>query len=49
MELMNVAGDPAYADVFADMLAKLDAKQADIGDMPEHDSRAVLARLDRAP
>ncbi|MCJ8521102.1 arylsulfatase A-like enzyme [Pseudorhizobium tarimense] len=45
MELKNVAGDPAYAEVFAEMLAKLDAKQADIGDVPEHDTAAVLASL----
>lgn len=44
-ELMNVAADPAYAEVFEMMLAKLDAKQADIGDVPEHDSTAVLATL----
>jgi arylsulfatase A-like enzyme len=43
LELVNVAGDPAYADVFAAMLAKLDAKMAEIGDVPEHDSRTVLA------
>ena len=31
------------------MLAKLDAKMRDIGDVPEHDSAAVLAaRLERA-
>ena len=47
-ELMNLAADPAYADIFAGMLAKLDAKMADIGDLPEHDSVAVLAALQRA-
>ncbi|TMV91873.1 sulfatase [Thioclava sp. BHET1] len=45
MELMNVAHDPAHADIFARMLAKLDAKQAEIGDIPEHDSAVVLAGL----
>ena len=45
MELLNVAKDPAYVHVFIDMLAKLDVKQADIGDTPEHDSRSVLAGL----
>ncbi|SDG89989.1 sulfatase family protein [Alloyangia pacifica] len=48
MELMNVAADPAYAEVFADLLAKLDAKQAAIGDIPQHDSTAVLASLSKA-
>jgi arylsulfatase A-like enzyme len=44
-ELMNLAGDPVYAEVFRDMLAKLDAKMAEIGDIPEHDSAAVLEKL----
>lgn len=44
-ELTNVAADPAYAGIFKDMLAKLDAKTAEIGDVPEHDSVAVLAGL----
>ncbi|ODT81196.1 MAG: hypothetical protein ABS76_12145 [Pelagibacterium sp. SCN 64-44] len=44
-ELTNVAADPAYAGIFKDMLAKLDAKMAEIGDVPEHDSVAVLAGL----
>lgn len=48
MELTNVANDPAYAQVFADMLVKLDTKQAQIGDAPEHDSQAVLASLLKA-
>ncbi|GLQ56397.1 sulfatase [Devosia nitrariae] len=42
-ELHNRAGDPAYREVFVRMLAKLDAKMAEIGDLPEHDSRVVLA------
>lgn len=45
-ELMNLAGDPAHADVFRRMLAKLDARMAAIGDIPEHDSASVLATLE---
>src|SRR5690606_18722013 len=44
-ELRNLAGEAAYAHVFREMLPKLDAKMAEIGDIPEHDSAAVLARL----
>lgn len=44
-ELHNRANDPHYADIFKAMLGKLDAKMAEIGDLPEHDSRAVLAGL----
>jgi len=44
-ELFNLAGDPAHAGVFRDMLAKLDKRMADIGDLPEHDSAQVLASL----
>lgn len=44
-ELFNLAEDPAYTDVFAMMLAKLDGKMAEIGDIAEHDSRMVLAGL----
>ena len=40
---MNLADDPAYDAVFRSMLAKLDARMAEIGDVPEHDSDAVLA------
>jgi arylsulfatase A-like enzyme len=47
-ELHNVAADPAYAEVFEMMLGKLDAKMADIGDLPEHDSKVVLGQLRRA-
>jgi hypothetical protein len=36
-ELVNRADDPAYAEVFGEMLAKLDAKMAEIGDLPRHD------------
>jgi arylsulfatase A-like enzyme len=46
-ELHNRATDPAYAAIFAAMLAKLDGKMAEIGDIPEHDSKAVLDRLGR--
>jgi hypothetical protein len=31
--------------VVRDMIAKLDAKIAEVGDIPEHDSAAVLAGL----
>ena len=44
-ELFNRAEDPAYRDVFIAMLARLDRKMAEIGDIPEHDSAAVLATL----
>lgn len=44
-ELRNAAGDPTYSGVFRQMLAKLDAKMAEIGDVPEHDSAHVLAGL----
>lgn len=46
-ELHNRAHDPDYADIFADMLGKLDAKMAEIGDLPEHDSATVLAAISR--
>ena len=42
-ELTNLAGDPAYDEVFDQMLAKLDGKMANIGDLPEHDSAAIRA------
>ncbi|GGA62108.1 sulfatase family protein [Pelagibacterium lentulum] len=41
-ELKNVADDPRFFDVFAQMLAKLDTKMAEIGDIPEHDSASAL-------
>ncbi|AHK46540.1 sulfatase [Ensifer sp. Root142] len=44
-ELHNRANDPALADVFAEMLAKLDAKMTEIGDIPEHDSAVIRANL----
>ncbi|HVW91470.1 MAG TPA: sulfatase [Devosia sp.] len=48
-ELVNRADDPAYAEVFRMMLGKLDAKMAEIGDIPEHDSGAVTAQLNLGP
>ncbi len=42
-ELVNRADDPEYARVFEAMLAKLDAKMSEIGDIPEHDSASVVA------
>jgi len=45
LELVNVFHDPAMAGVVRDMIAKLDAKIAEVGDIPEHDSAAVLAGL----
>ncbi len=44
-ELRNLAQDPAYAAVFDDMLSRLDARMAEIGDEPRHDSGAVRAML----
>ncbi len=46
-ELHNRAHDPAYSDIFAGMLAKLDRKMSEIGDVAEHDSAAVLSGLRR--
>ncbi len=43
LELFNMADDPTYADAFQAMLRELDAKMAEIGDIPEHDTEAVLA------
>ena len=45
LELFNIADDPKYADIFRIMLSELDAKMAEIGDVPEHDTQAVLAGL----
>ena len=36
LELFNVHADPEYAEVVARMTALLDAKMAEIGDVPEH-------------
>jgi arylsulfatase A-like enzyme len=43
LELFNIADDPEYSDIFHIMLAELDAKMAEIGDIPEHVTEAVLA------
>ena len=43
LELFNIADDPEHADIFQIMLHELDAKMAEIGDIPEHDTEAVLA------
>ncbi|HEY9553723.1 sulfatase family protein [Allosphingosinicella sp.] len=45
LELLNVFHDPAMAGIVHDMIAKLDAKLAEIGDIPAHDTAAVLAEL----
>lgn len=42
LELMNVAGDAAYAGIFEQMLRELDAKMIEIGDTPEHNTAQVL-------
>ncbi len=44
LELFNIADDPAHADIFQIMLRELDTKMAEIGDIPEHDTKAVLAK-----
>lgn len=46
-ELHNRVRDADYADIFAQMLTKLDSKMAEIGDIPAHDSRAALAAVGR--
>jgi len=43
--MTKIAHDPDYAVIFMGMLAKLDARMAALGDVPEHDSAAILARL----
>ncbi|MGI9499794.1 MAG: sulfatase/phosphatase domain-containing protein, partial [Geminicoccaceae bacterium] len=43
LELFNIADDRNYADIFRMMLRELDAKMAEIGDIPEHDTEAVLS------
>src|SRR3546814_12508920 len=45
LELLNVFHDPAMAGIVRDMIAKLDAKLAEIGDIPAHATAAVLAKL----
>ena len=43
LELFNVAEDPAYAELFEQLVHELDAKMAEIGDIPQHNTEAVLA------
>jgi arylsulfatase A-like enzyme len=45
LELCNVFHDRGKAGIVREMLAKLDAKIAEIGDIPEHDSAEVLRDL----
>lgn len=44
-ELVNLAAQRDYRAVFLDLLDKLDAKMAEIGDIPEHDSTAMRKAL----
>jgi arylsulfatase A-like enzyme len=44
LELFNIADDPSSDAVFETMLRELDAKMAEIGDIPEHDSETILAQ-----
>jgi len=44
LELLNIADDSTYADIFQIMLHELDAKMAEIGDIPEHNTDTVLAK-----
>lgn len=43
LELFNVADEATYAPVFETMVRALDAKMAEIGDVPEHDSDGAIA------
>ena len=45
LELFNVFHEPDRAPVVREMIARLDAKMAEIGDIPAHDTAAVLASL----
>ncbi|MCO6188530.1 sulfatase [Rhizobium sp. L1K21] len=48
-ELTNVADKPEYSEIFKTLLSKLDRKMAEIGDIPRHDSQAILkARQEKA-
>ncbi len=47
LELNNLADEAGHSDVFKAMLAKLDAKMAEIGDIPEHDSAGALRQRTR--
>ncbi|WDR03967.1 sulfatase-like hydrolase/transferase [Devosia algicola] len=42
-ELNNLAHDPQHRQIFETMLGLLDSKMDEIGDLAEHDTRAVLA------
>ena len=44
-ELNNLASEPRYSQKFKEMLTKLDSKMAEIGDIPEHNSKIVIASL----
>jgi arylsulfatase A-like enzyme len=45
LELFNIADDPAHRDIFEKMVRELDAKMAEIGDIPEHDTAATIAAI----
>lgn len=47
-ELVNLFNSNEHRQVFLELLDKLDSKMAEIGDIPEHDSRAIRARLNPA-
>ncbi len=42
-EIRNLANDPEYADIFQQMLTKLNRKMSEIGDVPEHSITALPA------
>jgi arylsulfatase A-like enzyme len=48
-EMMNVYGDPQYAEVVKKMTAKLDAEMARIGDVPVHGSSKSPCMQRRPP
>jgi len=48
LEVFNCFYDPAKRDIVKKMLHKLDKKQAEIGDVPEHDSPSVLQWLEES-
>jgi arylsulfatase A-like enzyme len=47
-ELCNLAQDPRHAETFRTMLAKLDARMDEIGDVPEHRGSVGAGVADRA-
>ena len=47
-ELINLANNEKYKKVFKKMLAKLDKKMKEIGDIPEHNSEKVLISLNNS-